>query len=230
MHLHKNSASILIDVIALSEIRCSYPIKGKLAYATTENFIGRVINGYNHNAANLCLLTKPTALALCQVQNELIQQNLSLYLYDGYRPVRAVNDFFNWFSQPVKNNYEIERKQIHYPAYEKNQLVKLGYIGYPLSRHNFGNTIDLTLAELDSGSLLDMGACFDYFDSVSHNTAVAADIGKIAYDNRMKLASIMQKYGFTPYEKEFWHFELKPHAADLPMDLAIEAKHYGLNV
>src|SRR5690348_2141281 len=59
---------VLVDVIALSRSCCAHPIEGFLAYATKENFLGRVVNGYVPSAARVCLLTQKVAMQLCSVQ------------------------------------------------------------------------------------------------------------------------------------------------------------------
>ena len=77
----------LIDVLTLSKQLCPQPIQGKLAYATTDNIVGRIINGYSADAQDVCLLTTHSANALCQVQNHLINNyGYSLFIYDAYRP------------------------------------------------------------------------------------------------------------------------------------------------
>lgn len=45
--------TIFVDVTARSQECCSFPIQEKPAYASQENFVGRVIDGY---ALNLCVL------------------------------------------------------------------------------------------------------------------------------------------------------------------------------
>ena len=77
---------VLTDVIAMSKKLCTFPIHGKLAYASRENFLGRIVDGYFANADDVCLLTKETAHALCQVQNDLNQQQLGLFIFYDISP------------------------------------------------------------------------------------------------------------------------------------------------
>jgi D-alanyl-D-alanine dipeptidase len=86
-----------------------------LAYVGPENFVGRIIDGYSENADDVCLLSTQAASALCDVQNELNQSHLGLYIFDAYRPLRAVKDFARWYHAPVENEYERVRQQVHYP-------------------------------------------------------------------------------------------------------------------
>jgi D-alanyl-D-alanine dipeptidase len=129
---------MLIDAIQLSNKLCETPIACELAYATKENFIGRVIDGYHPEHKNICLMTPKAAGALCEVQNHLLHQHqIGLLIFDAYRPLHAVKDFANWFEQPITDDYELQRKAIHYPHHEKNQLADLGYIAKNISQHCF---------------------------------------------------------------------------------------------
>ncbi len=211
----------LVDVIKLSTQRCRNPIECKLVYATKENFLGRPVHGYHPDAIDFCLLTRNAAEALCQVQNQLIQQGLGLFVFDSYRPLRAVADFKKWMHAAAHDEYEFERKKIHYPHLEKNQLAELGYVCDDVSNHCFGDTIDLSLIDLHNKQLLDMGACFDYFDEISHITATEKIIGSTALKNRQILSDMMQQAGFIPYEKEYWHFTFREREIETPLDFEI---------
>jgi D-alanyl-D-alanine dipeptidase len=211
----------LVNVTSLSEKMCEHKIQCKLVYATKENFLGRVVDGYHPAASHFFLATPKAAKALCEAQNKLNQMNLGLFVYDSYRPLRAVKDFYQWMHSPVHNAYELERKTIHYPHIEKNQLAELGYVADDVSNHCFGDTIDLTLIDLKTGQELNMGACFDYFDEISHPSALSKNIGEEAFRNRQILSDIMQAVGFIPYDKEFWHFTFSEREVDTPLDFAI---------
>ena len=66
-----------------------------IRYAGSNNFIGRPVAGYE---APLCLLSEAASLALSRAQERAQSRDLSLLLYDCYRPQRAVNDFVDWVS------------------------------------------------------------------------------------------------------------------------------------
>lgn len=224
--------SQLVDVIALSEKHCQRPIQAHLAYATPNNFVGRIVNGYTPDLTDLALMTKNAAEALCQVQNDLLKNhNLGLLIYDSYRPKRAVLDFVAWSTEPVKNDtsgqHELKMKEKHYPHIEKNQLFELQYVAED-SEHCYGHTVDLVLIDTH-GKELDLGACFDYMDKLSHYTATADEIGETAIRHREILSSTMQKYQFIPYPFEFWHFSFGDKMITEPMDIAITPDLKGLN-
>jgi len=168
-------------------------IKYEIRYASSENFIGRPINGYN---APLCYLTKESVHALQKVQHELQEKGLRLKVYDCYRPQRAVNDFVTW----AKDLNDTKMKQTYYANVPKKELFRLGYIAAK-SGHSRGSTIDLTIEGLE------MGTPYDFFDAHSHTNDKS--ITKTAQINRTFLKNVMQKNGFVNYPKEWWHYTLK---------------------
>jgi len=210
--------NLLINVSELSKKLCAHPIQGKLAYATKENFLGRIVTGYHEEATHKYLLTRAVAEQLCYAQNFFLKQNVSLFIFDAFRPLRAVKDFANWSKEPLTHPYEEERKQIHYPHLEKQDLIRLGYILDTVSRHCFGNTVDLTLISLETNQELDMGTVFDYFDKNSHLDAI---LGKEVMNNRKLLLEGMKQFGFIPYAFEWWHFEHQICEVEEPMDISI---------
>lgn len=171
----------------------------EMRYAGSHNFIGRPIDGY-HAAA--CILSLPAADALSKVQTELKKKNLSLKVFDCYRPQMAVDDFIAW-SKDLKDQ---KMKAEFYPFVDKSELFNRGYIAAK-SGHTRGSTMDLTIVSEKTGKELDMGTHFDYMDPLSHNDN--KNISAEAHQNRMLLKNTMMKYGFEPYEKEWWHFTLK---------------------
>jgi zinc D-Ala-D-Ala dipeptidase len=218
----------LTDVGALSKKNCSRPIQVQLAYATPENFIGRPIDGYIPGVTDIALMTNDAAVALCQVQNELVRQGYGLLIYDSYRPQRAVRDFVQWSKQPVAGDFELARKTIHYPRIEKRAMFELGYVSAE-SQHCYGHTVDLVLVDA-AGKELNHGACFDFMDPLSHLDVTAAQIGAEALQTRQILATAMQKYGFLTYPYEFWHFNFNNKLVNEPVDVVISTELKGLNV
>lgn len=212
-----------IELHTLSKTQCSVPIFGELAYATEDNFLGRSVNGYDKEGRHLFLLTPKAALALCRVQNDLIPLGFSLFIFDAFRPLRAVQDFACWFHSPLVSPLEHTRKMIHYPSFHKNELEQLGYVAGKVSRHCFGHTVDLGLRSLEQGVLIEMGGIFDYFDPSSASTAPMSQIGERAWNHRRLLRNAMEKQGFIPFDKEYWHFEYKIQELFEPQDFIINS-------
>lgn len=221
---------LLVDVIQLSKVRCQQPILGDLKYATRENFVGRVLAGYSPEARDVCLLTRTPAEMLCKVQDYVLANyNYRLLVLDAYRPLRTVTDWTAWIKQPPVDDYELIRKKIHYPHLEKKQLAAKGYIADSVSKHCFGATVDVVLVDA-TGTKINMGVCFDFFDELAHPTATAEQIGEEAVKHRQLLTEAMQRYGFHPYDKEYWHFDHEKVEAHEPMDIVITNELRGLGV
>jgi D-alanyl-D-alanine dipeptidase len=174
-------------------------IKIELRYYSNHNFIGKPIDGYDSNSL---IITRETAKSLKKIQQELFQKELSLKIFDGYRPQQAVDHFVRW----AKVLKDTVMKDQYYPKIKKNSLFKNGYIALK-SGHSRGSTIDLTIINIKTGQALDMGSAYDFFGIQSH--PLYQNISKKQKQNRMLLRNIMLNHGFTPYENEWWHFTLK---------------------
>ncbi len=179
-------------------------IRTEMRYAGADNFTGAPVPGYE---ASRCLLLRPAAEALAEVQARLEGQGLSLLVYDCYRPVRSVQAFMRW----VAAADDPALKARWYPRVDKAALVP-GYIA-DSSGHSRGATVDLTLARcVDAGPCraLDMGTPFDLFDPAAHTDAPVAPAQRA---NRDRLRAAMQAAGFANYSGEWWHYTLDPEPA-----------------
>jgi D-alanyl-D-alanine dipeptidase len=208
-----------------------------IRYYGQHNFLGERVDGY---MASKCFLTKEAAKALVGVQKELESYSLTLKIYDCYRPQRAVDHFVRW-AKDIKNTKTMRE---FYPTIDKRNLFKDGYIDSK-SGHSRGSTVDLTIVPLPAprqanymtgqklsecylpaakrfvDNSIDMGTGFDCFHELSHTANIK--IGRQQKINRLLLKSLMEKYGFRNYDKEWWHFTLKnePHP-DTYFDFVIE--------
>jgi len=171
-----------------------------MRYFGNENFVGRRIDGYEQPR---CLLTRQAAAALARVQRELAARDLSLKVFDCYRPTRAVTHFVRW----ARDIADVKRKAEYYPAIDKRHLFQLGYIA-ERSGHSRGSTVDLTLARRTGSATveLDMGTLFDFFSPKSWPSDRSVSVE--AQANRALLADAMRRGGFLAYDKEWWHFTL----------------------
>jgi D-alanyl-D-alanine dipeptidase len=215
------NASLPPDFVYLKNVEPS--IFQDIRYSAYHNFLGRPIKGYE---ANECILTKAAATALAEVQQELLQSDLSLKVYDCYRPQMAVDDFVNWSKEPAD---QLMKKEF-YPHVDKKDVFRLGYAAEK-SGHSRGSTLDLTIVALPAGQEpnyhrgdklgdcyapyhkrfkdngIDMGTGFDCFDIKARSDDQT--IGTIPIHNRLLLKDLMVKYGFQPYTYEWWHFTLR---------------------
>ena len=174
-------------------------IELELRYASNNNFVGEVIEGY---LAPRAILTRKATLALAKVQKELESFGLGLKIFDSYRPQRAVDHFVRWGRDIADKKMKVE----YYPNVQKRNLFKEGYIA-KRSGHSRGSTVDLTIIDLKTKEELDMGSSFDFFGKESWVHYVKITPQQRA--NRMLLNQVMKKYGFRAYAQEWWHFTLE---------------------
>lgn len=193
-----------------------------MKYFQHHNFCGRPLPGYNAPVAIIC---EAAAYALKAVQDELKSFNLSLKVYEAYRPQDAV-DFFGKWAEDVDDQL---MKTEFYPAIDKREVFERGYVSKK-SAHTRGSAVDLTIVPLpvppqamwklgdpildgrlpkeqrfDDNSL-DMGTSFDCLDELSHTAN--PNIPAQARANRLFLKTLIEKHGFKNLRTEWWHFGL----------------------
>lgn len=208
-----------------------------IRYATANNFVGRPLAGYN---AGECVVKREVGRRLKAVQQELASQNLSLKMFDCYRPARASLDMVKW----SQNGHETAAERRYNPNIPKSELFRLGYIA-SRSQHSTGAALDLTLVDLkadNSGKYdaskrsadctapvetrapeasVDMGTGYDCTDAKGHTAAPSISPDQRAW--RRRLVAAMAKQGFVNYSKEWWHFSL-PGAGGAAYDFPIQPR------
>lgn len=138
---------------------------------------------------------------------ELLPEEFSFILYDGFRPLQVQQSLFNIFSENIKNrNPQLSDEEVLHET--------LKYVAFPsveptrTSPHITGGAIDLTLGDY-VGNALELGTEFDemseksatrYFEEHPHENHVALR-------NRRILYNCMKKAGFSNYSEEWWHYD-----------------------
>ena len=181
---------VITDVVpdAIMEVR----------YYTLYNFIGDRVRGYEEPVA---LVTRETAYALREVNNELLPMGYTIKIFDAYRPQMAVDHFVEW----ARDLNDVRMQKYFYPEENKANLFIHGYIA-SRSGHSRGSTVDLTLYDLRNQCDIDMGGTFDYFGYQSYPDF--PDLTEQQKQNRRLLRSVMYKHGFRGIDTEWWHFTL----------------------
>lgn len=150
--------------------------KQLLAYATENNFTGQVIYDFSD-----AFLRYGTVKKLAMAAAELEQLGYRLMIWDGFRPLTAQQAL--WEACPDPN-----------------------YVSDPetgASSHCRGNTVDLTLVDME-GKPLEMPTDFDDFTAKADRDY--DDCTEEAAANAALLEQVMETHGFTGYSKEWWHF------------------------
>jgi zinc D-Ala-D-Ala dipeptidase len=183
-----HAAELPPDFVRLADVAPS--VVQDMRYAGTENFTGRPVPGY---AAPQCWLRREVAVALLRAAEEAQSEGLRLVVHDCYRPVRATKAFLQW----AEDSADQQMKASYYPNIDKRTLFDLGYIA-KVSTHSRGIAVDCSFEGKD------FGTPFDMFDekSATHHPAIIGE----AKENRIRLQTLMAKYGFENLATEWWHF------------------------
>ena len=198
------------DFVYINDIDES--IKIDLRYSTTNNFTGHIIEGYK---SNMAIISYDAAKFLVQVQNDLKKKNLSLKIFDAYRPQMSVNYFIKWSNDLA----DTINKSLYYPKIKKDQLFSMGYIA-ERSGHSRGSTVDLTIIDNKTNKELDMGTIYDFFGPESSTDF--SNITDKQMSNRLLLLKVMTKNNFKNYPMEWWHYTLVPEPFDSYFNFVID--------
>jgi D-alanyl-D-alanine dipeptidase len=152
----------------------------ELDYLGRHNVTGHRLPGYCENWA---LMHERAAFSLGQVQRYLRRNGLGLLVLDAYRPLRATRALVRWARRSGQGNL-------------------VGTYIASRSRHNTGSAVDLTLVRLRDRKRLRMGG----FDDLGSGANTYNASGRILR-NRLTLKNAMERFGFTGYWREWWHFE-----------------------
>jgi D-alanyl-D-alanine dipeptidase len=172
-------------------------LRVELVYRTRRNLTGRRLPGYCRNWA---LMREAAARDLARAQRRLRRRGLGLLILDAYRPVRASRALVRW-------------------ALSVGRGDLVGTYIARRSRHNTGSAVDLTLVHASDGRRLRMGSGYDELGPRAHTRNARG----AALRNRLLLQRTMERFGFSGYWREWWHFEHRL-SAGRPLDLPIGCK------
>lgn len=150
-----------------------------LKYATINNFMHQKL----YPITRTTFLRKPAADSLKKVVEYLKRQNLTVKIFDAYRPYSVTEEMW----EKVKDD--------RYAADPSKG-----------SGHNRGVAVDLTLIDLKTKKELPMGTGFDNFSDTAHISFT--NLPPEVLKNRNILRSAMEKYGFIQLTTEWWHYYL----------------------
>lgn len=175
-------------------------LRTNLKYAGSDNFVGRPLNGYHGRRA---ILRVEAAEALRAAARDLEKQGYGIIIYDAYRPHTAMQDIAAW----GRDASDQKMKAKYYPGIDKARVFGDAYV-HSFSEHSRGVAVDLSLYDLKSGRLVDMGGWHDLLDPSS---ATGSNLVTPAqHRNRMVLKTAMEAHGFANYAPEWWHYRLDP--------------------
>lgn len=150
-----------------------------LKYATIHNFMHQKLYPLTHTT----YLRKPAADSLQKVVAYLKTQNLTIKIFDAYRPYSVTEKMW---------------EKVHDDRYAADPSKGSG--------HNRGVAVDLTLINLQTGEELPMGTGFDNFSDTAHSNFTNLPLQILK--NRSILKNAMEKFGFLQLTTEWWHYYL----------------------
>ncbi|MDO5399782.1 MAG: M15 family metallopeptidase [Eubacteriales bacterium] len=169
-----------------------------LRYATGDNFTGEVIYSFQD-----AYLRYGTVKKLMEVSRVLSQQGLYLKIWDAFRPYSA--QWKLWEVCPDST-----------------------YVSNPetgSSSHCRGRSVDVTLVD-SQGQELEMPSQYDDFSALADRDY--SDCSAEAAQNAMLLQEAMERFGFTGYQKEWWHFsDTDEYPVDESFDPALISTWYA---
>jgi D-alanyl-D-alanine dipeptidase len=151
-----------------------------LRYATADNFVGTPL----YPADARCLVHESLAAGLAAADTAFRTRGAQLVFWDCYRPHAVQVEMFEAVPDP-------------------NWVARPG--SYARS-HESGRSVDVTLADVRTGQLIDMGTGFDDFSPRAE--AFATDgVTDQQQANRAWLRDGMRVGGLDVYAGEWWHFD-----------------------
>lgn len=176
----------LVDVQSLDS-----SIKVNLKYSDTLNFLKLNIYQGLQKAYFPC----EVAISINNAQAYLkkINPDYSLIIFDAARPLHI--------------------QQMMWDSLDMPPDIKYAYLSPPfnISLHNYGCAVDLSIIDLKTNKLLNMGTDFDFFGKLSQpayewHFLKTKELLPEAFENRKLLRKVMQQARFYPITSEWWHF------------------------
>lgn len=178
-----------MGLVNIAELDSSIYIN--LKYATSDNFMGKVLYKDLHKAFLLPDMADKILKAKTILQES--HPGFNFMIYDAARPISIQYEMWN----KVKNT-------------DKCDFVANPAKGQGM--HNYGAAVDITIVD-PRGHPIPMGTSFDYFGDearITHEQALldSGRITRIELQNRQLLREVMTKAGLRPMPSEWWHFNL----------------------
>lgn len=162
-------------------------------------------------------LRKSVAARLAAVNELLRPHHCEVFLLDGYRSIECQRELWNfYYQQAVEVLGPASEAECHARAgmYALNPVAFDENESSTWPAHTTGGAVDLTLRDLASGQLLDMGTPFeevtdasacDFFEKKLDRGEISASDPRLV--NRRLLHWAMNESGFVNCSIVFWHYD-----------------------
>lgn len=163
-----------------------------LKYASQDNFLG--VNMYGE--LRRAYLQEEVAKSLVLAHEYLIAKypHLRFYIFDAVRPVRVQQMMWDALDTIPVN------QRVKFVSNPKNGSI-----------HNYGAAVDLSIYNLETDTLLDMGAAYDDLREIAYPKYEShflenGLLTETQLSNRKLLRKAMRVGGFWVLPTEWWHF------------------------
>ena len=194
-------------------------------YATDNNFVGKVCDGYRN--VNRCVMRAEVKEKLIKAQKYLDKNynGLHLYIFDAGRPGKCITGSFLRFQTEHKmpsGNGLIARKSKHNQGFavdltiQNDGYTKNGYKkGLWEGKNTTGTLFDGFMYKTSNGGITK----YERGKGCKWSTTRTAYKSKNKYHSFLR--SVMHKNGFSGYSSEWWHFNAQDASSSNNIDFIV---------
>ena len=194
-------------------------------YATDNNFVGKVCDGYRN--VNRCVMRAEVKQKLIKTQKYLDKNynGLHLYIFDAGRPGKCITGSFLRFQTEHKmpsGNGLIARKSKHNQGFavdltiQNDGYTKNGYKkGLWEGKNTTGTLFDGFMYKTSNGGITK----YERGKDCKWSTTRTAYKSKNKYHTFLR--SVMHKNGFSGYNAEWWHFNAQDASSSNNIDFTV---------
>lgn len=135
-----------------------------------------------------------TAEKLYKAEKEFLSQNLTIKIYDTYRPYEITKYLYKILLDLTDKYFDYLNGEVNGHKYDQTD-----FLAAKTSTHNYGIALDMTLVDLNSNEELKM-------QTEMHDLSIYS-VTDYNNENANMFAKIMSSHGFYPLESEWWHFQ-----------------------
>lgn len=135
-----------------------------------------------------------TSKKLYRAEEEFLKNNLTIKIYDTYRPYEITKYLYKILLELTEKYYDYLNGEVNGHKYDQTD-----FLAAKTSTHNYGIALDMTLVDLNTNKELEM-------QTKIHDLSIYS-VTDYNNENANTFAKIMSKHGFHPLESEWWHFQ-----------------------
>ena len=155
------------------------------------------------HAINVCA-ARTSVVEKLQFAADLLPEGLGIVVLDAWRSRDVQQALQDQVGDIIKATYP----DLSPEEQQKMLLQFVAPVGPNfVSPHLTGGSVDITLYDLNTGAMLDMGSDFDEPSERSHTDYYENKPSHPAHERRRLLHHVMTEVGFSNLPTEWWHFD-----------------------